>query len=109
MLPAQAKQAALSLLRDYVAVRIGLGIPYDPGKLERDVAKSKDLLTRLWRQAVAVSEPQTLAANRFIERVPAYLYHVPNAVVLMLLGVGTVTVGFTSHRVDGNPTTPSAC
>ena len=66
MLPAQAQVSILSLLREYVAVRIGLGVPYDIAKLERDVAKSKDLLTRLWQQAVAVSEPQSLPANRFI-------------------------------------------
>jgi hypothetical protein len=117
MLPAQAKSASLSLLRDYAAVRIGLGIPYDQSKLERDIAKSKDLLTRLWQQAVTVSEPQTLAANRFInaldemtkiqeKRVSAYLYHVPNAVVLMLLGVGMITVGFTGYYIGLTETRP---
>jgi hypothetical protein len=117
MLPPQAQQTTFSLLRDYVAVRIGLGIPYDPAKLERDVAKSKDLLTRLWQQAVAVSEPQSLAANRFINsldemtkiqerRVSAFLYHVPNAVVLMLLGVGMVTVGFTGYHTGLTETRP---
>src|SRR5262252_9239194 len=40
-------QATLSLLRNYAAVRIGLGTPYDQAKLDRDLSKSKDLLTRL--------------------------------------------------------------
>jgi hypothetical protein len=117
MLPAPAQAAILSLLRDYVAVRIGLGIPYDPGKLERDVAKSKDLLTRLWRQAVAVSEPQSLPANRFINsldemtkiqerRLSALRYHVPDAVVLMLLGVAMVAVGFTGYHAGLTETRP---
>jgi hypothetical protein len=39
MLPTQAQAQILKLLRDYVAVRIGLGVPYDPAKLERDIAK----------------------------------------------------------------------
>jgi len=110
MLPTQAQAPILSLLRDYMAVRIGLGVPYDPAKLERDAAKSTDLLTRLWQQAVAVSEPQSLPANRFINsldemtkiqerRLHALLYHVPNAVVLMLLGVAMVAVGFTGYHV----------
>ena len=34
MLPTQAQPPILGLLRDYMAVRIGLGVPYDPAKLE---------------------------------------------------------------------------
>ena len=109
MLPAQAQVSILSLLREYVAVRIGLGVPYDIAKLERDVAKSKDLLTRLWQQAVAVSGPQSLPANRFINsldemtkfqerRLFALRCHVPNAFVLMLLAVAMVAVGFTGYH-----------
>ena len=117
MLPTQAQAPILSLLRDYMAVRIGLGVPYDPAKLERDAAKSTDLLTRLWQQAVAVSEPQSLPANRFINsldemtkiqerRLHALLYHVPNAVVLVLLGVAMVAVGFTGYHVGLTETRP---
>jgi hypothetical protein len=39
-LPKQAQAPILNLLREYVAVRVGLGRPYDPAKLDRDVAKS---------------------------------------------------------------------
>src|SRR6516162_9229817 len=53
MLPAQAQSSILGLLRDYISIRIGLGVPYDSAKLERDVTKSKELLRRLWQQAVA--------------------------------------------------------
>ena len=117
MLPTHAQPQILGLLRDYIAVRIGLGVPYDPAKLERDAAKSTDLLTRLWQQAVAVSEPQSLPANRFINsldemtkiqerRLHALLYHVPNAVVLMLLGVAMVAVGFTGYHVGLTETRP---
>ena len=66
MLPKEAQAPILSTLRDYVAVRIGLGFPYDPKKLERDVARSEELLGSLWRQAAAVSEPQSLPAHRFV-------------------------------------------
>jgi hypothetical protein len=68
-----------------------------PGRLQ-------DLLARLWQQAVTVSDPQSLPANRFInslnemtkiqeKRLAALRYHVPNAVVLMLLAVAMVAVG----------------
>ena len=117
MLPAQAQGPILSLLRDYVTVRIGLGVPYDPAKLERDVATSRELLTQLWQQAVSVSEPQSLPANRFINsldevtkiqerRLSALRYHVPNAVVLMLLGVAIVAVGFTGYHGGLTQTRP---
>ena len=51
MLPETAKGPVLSMLRDYAAVRIGLGVPYDPVKLDRDIAKSLDLQAKLWQQA----------------------------------------------------------
>lgn len=38
MLPEPAREPILSLLRDYTAVRIGLGVPYDPAKFQRDIA-----------------------------------------------------------------------
>jgi hypothetical protein len=117
MLPGQVQVSILSLLREYVTVRIGLGVPYDVAKLERDVAKSKDLLTRLWQQAVAVSEPQSLPANRFINsldemtkiqerRLFALRYHVPNAFVLMLLAVAIVAIGFTGYHAGLTETRP---
>jgi hypothetical protein len=109
MLPMKAQAPILSALRDYVAVRIGLGIPYDPAKMDRDVAKSRDLLTTLWRQAAAVSEPQSLPAHRFINsldemtkiqerRLISLRYYVPNAILLMLLGVATVAIGLTGYQ-----------
>src|SRR5690348_9097131 len=36
MLPLPAQKPTLSLLRDYIVVRIGLGVPFDSSKLERD-------------------------------------------------------------------------
>lgn len=117
MLPTQAQAPILSLLRHYVTVRIGLGVPYDPAKLERDAAESRDLLMRLWQQAVAVSEPQSLPENRFINslddvtkiqerRLHALLYHVPSAVVLMLLSVAMVAVGFMGYHGGLTETQP---
>jgi hypothetical protein len=117
MLPAQAQAPVFSLLRNYVTVRIDFGIPYDPAKLERDVTKSKELLTRLWKQAVAVSEPQSLPTNRFINsldemtkiqerRLSALRYHIPDAVVVMLIGVAMVAVGFTGYHVGLTETRP---
>jgi hypothetical protein len=112
MLPEPAKSSVLSTLRDYVAVRIGLGVPYDPAKLERDVAKSLDLHTKLWQQAVAVSvaAPQSRPASQFAaaldelikiheKRLMALRYHIPNAVLLMLFAVAFVAMVFTGYQV----------
>jgi hypothetical protein len=111
MLPESAQKPILGMLRDYTAVRIGLGIPYDPAKLARDVVRSLELQTRLWQQAVAVTAtaPQSLPAYRFVgslnemnniheRRLTALRYHVPGAVMVMLVGVAMVAMGFTGYQ-----------
>ncbi len=111
MLPEPAQGPILRLLRDYVAVRIGLGVPFNPAKLDRDVARSVDLQTRLWQQAVAVTAaaPQSLPVYRFVAslneinniheaRLTALHYHVPAPVMLMLVGVAMVAMGFTGYN-----------
>jgi hypothetical protein len=109
MLPKQAQQAVLGLLREYAAVRIGLGRPYDPAKLERDIDKSRELLAQLWQQAAAVSEAQSLPTNRFIisldemtkvqqQRIISRQYDVPSAILFMMLGVAFVAMGFTGYQ-----------
>jgi hypothetical protein len=111
MLPEPAQGPILSLLRDYAAVRIGLGVPFDPSKLQRDVAQSLNLQTKLWQQAVAVTAtaPQSLPAYRFVaslneinniheRRLTALRYHVPAEVTLMLIGVAMVAMGFTGYH-----------
>jgi len=109
MLPKEARAPILSLLHEYVGVRIGLGIPYDPAKLKRDVARSEDLLNKLWQQAETVSEPQSLPAHRFIgslddmtkiqeRRQIALGYHIPSAALLMLIAVAIVAMGFTGYQ-----------
>jgi hypothetical protein len=111
MLPKEAQPAILNRLQDYVALRIGLHTD-DPAQLERDTAKSREVLSDLWRQAVAVSEPQSLPAHRFINslnemikieerRLESAQYYVPNAVLLMLLGVAAIAVGFTGYQSGG--------
>jgi hypothetical protein len=112
MLPEPAKSSVLGMLRDYGAVRIGLGVPYDPAKLERDVAKSLDLHAKLWQQAVAVSAmaPQSRPASQFAaaldelikiheKRLMGLRYHVPNAVIVMLFAVAFVAMVFTGYQV----------
>jgi len=112
MLPEPAKSSVLSMLRDYAAVRLGLGVPYDPAKLERDVAKSLDLQSKLWQQAVAVSAmtPQSLPTSQFVasldemskiheKRLMALRYHVPDAVIVMLFAVAIVAMVFTGYQV----------
>jgi hypothetical protein len=111
MLPQPAQGTILSLLREYAVVRAGLGIPYDPSKMERDTSRSLDLQTRLWQQATAVTaaSPQSLPAFRFVaplnemnnvheRRLTALRNHVPVEVALMLLGVGMVALGFAGYH-----------
>ena len=111
MLPEAAQKPILGMLRDYVGVRIGLGVPYDPAKLDRDIARSLDLQAKLWQQAVAVTatEPQSLPAYRFVaslnemnniheSRLTALRYRVPDAVMFMLIGVAMVAMGLTGYH-----------
>ncbi len=111
MLPAPAQQPIMDLLREYTAVRVGLGIPFDPPKLERDVARSLDLQARLWQQAVTVTAaaPQSLPAYRFVaslnemnniheRRLTALRYHVPAAVEFTLAGIALVAMGFAGYN-----------
>ena len=111
MLPESAQKPILSLLRDYTTVRIGLGVPFDPAKFQRDVARSLELQTRLWQQAVAVTAeaPQSLPVYRFVGslneinnihegRLTSLRYHVPGAVMVMLIGVSMVAMAFTGYN-----------
>src|SRR3954447_3843370 len=111
MLPDASKRPILSLLRDYTAIRIGLGVPFDPAKMDRDVAQSLVLQSQLWQQAVAVTAaaPQSLPTYRFVaslnemnniheRRLTALRYHVPAEVMLMLIGVAMVAMGFTGYH-----------
>jgi hypothetical protein len=111
MLPESAQKPILSLLHDYIALRIGLGLPYDPAKLERDIARSLDLQAKLWQHAVAVSTaaPQSLPVDRFVgslnemnnihaKRLTALRYHVPGAVLALLIGVSMVAMLFTGYH-----------
>src|SRR4051794_20512117 len=68
MLPDASKKPILSFLRDYIAIRTGLGVPFGPAKMERDVALSLSLQSQLWQQAVAITQaaPQALPAYRFV-------------------------------------------
>jgi hypothetical protein len=115
MLPEPAQGTILNLLRGYTAVRIGLGVPFDPAKIQRDIARSLELQSRLWQQAVAVSAaaPQSLPAYRFTaslnemnnvheRRITALRYNVPAAVTLMLIGVAMVAMGFTGYHTGKN-------
>jgi hypothetical protein len=68
----------------------------------------------LWQEAMAVTvaAPQSLPAYRFVaslnemnniheKRLTALCYHVPGAVMFMLIGVATVAIGFTGYDAGG--------
>ena len=111
MLPDSAQKPILSLLRDYTAVRIGLGVPYDPAKLAHDVNRSAELQSQLWQQAVSVTTttPQSLSASRMVvslnemnniqeNRLTALRNHVPGVVMFLLVAVAMVATGFAGYH-----------
>lgn len=111
MLPQPEQGRILHLLRDYTAVRVGLGVPFDPAKLLHDVDRSARLQQQLWQQANAVTAtaPQSLPVHRFVAalnemtniaeaRLTALRNHVPAAVLLTLIGVAEVALGFTGYH-----------
>jgi hypothetical protein len=111
MLPGPAQKPILGLLRDYTTVRIGLGVPYDPAKLARDVARSVELQNQLWQQAVTITAaaPQSLPAYRFVaslnemnniheSRLTGLRYHAPGVVMFLLIVVAMVATGFTGYH-----------
>lgn len=111
MLPDPSRGDILRLLRTYADVRLGLDIPHDAAKLQRDVARSLQLQQALWQQAATATAaaPQSLAAYRFVAalnemtnihetRLTALRFHVPLPVVLMLVGVAEVALGFTGYQ-----------
>jgi hypothetical protein len=111
MLPEPAQEPILKLLREYAAVRVSLGVPFDPSKMEQDIARSLDLQVRLWGQAQAVTaaNPQSLPVYRFAgslnemnniheRRVTALRNGVPIAVTFMLIGISMVSMGFTGYN-----------
>lgn len=111
MLPEPAQRRILPLLHDYAVVRTELGVPYNPTKFDRDVARSLDLQNQLWQEAVSLtaSSPQSLPVYRFVAslnelnnihetRVSALRYHVPASVMAVLIGVAIVAMGFAGYQ-----------
>jgi hypothetical protein len=111
MLPTEAQPPILRLLRDYTTARIGLGIPHDPEKLARDVARSTDLQSQLWQRAVALSNAarQSLPLHRFVgslnemnnvheRRLTGLRNQVPPEVMGILIGVSMMAMAFTGFQ-----------
>jgi Protein of unknown function (DUF4239) len=115
MLPEPMRTEARNLLRQYVDVR--LEAVQQPGKLEQAIARSEELQTRLWLQAVAATEkersPMTSlfvqSTNQVIDlhaarlmaglqsRVPAVIW-----IVLYLLGfLSMVMLGYNTGMTSG--------
>jgi len=93
-------------------VRIVLGIPYDPIKLDRDVTRSVEIEAALWNEATkVVAIRDTPSTNRFVNslsqmntlherRVTALRYHVPGVVTAILVGIAMIAMGFTGFHGD---------
>lgn len=117
MLPQADRGPVLAELRDYTNVRIGLGSPYDPAKLEADTKRSGDLRADLWRRAVAAetAQPQSLGVYQFVanlnemnnageKRLTALRNHVPVVITFMLAGTALVAMGFVGYGTGVNGT-----
>ncbi len=111
MLPEPTRQPIFDLLREYTAVRIGLGRPFDVAKLDQDVARSVALQARLWEIAVeaTAASPQSLPVYRFVgslnemnnvheSRLTAIRNRIPGEVMAMLLGVAMIAMALTGFH-----------
>ncbi len=111
MLPPGQKAAVLSTLGAYATIRANLGARYDPPQSERDEARSLVLLSSLWKltEAADAAAPNSWAVNRFAnaleavsviqeKRIAARHYHIPIAVIAMLVGTSIVAMGFTGFH-----------
>jgi hypothetical protein len=117
MLPQSAQTSILALLRDYITVRAGLGTPYDPSKLDQDIARSLDLQTALLQQATVLTaaSPQALPVYRFVRsliemrdvhgrRLTALRNHVPGEIMLILVGAAMVAMAFAGYQISDRAT-----
>jgi hypothetical protein len=111
MLPPAQRAAVLSNLGAYATTRANLGARYDPPQAKRDEARSLVLLSNLWTltEGAEAATPNTLAVNRFAnalealsviqeKRIAARHYHIPIAVIAMLVGTSIVAMGFTGFH-----------
>src|SRR5581483_1114088 len=102
-LPSRERAPILALLRKYVQVRIALGVPYSPEKLQRDTTASVGLQSLLWQRATAlgVAEPRSLPVAEFREslnnlnnvherRLTTLRVRVPVPVIVMLIATAMV-------------------
>ena len=110
MLPQADQAPIIADLKGYTNLRINLGAPYDPAKLDADIKRSGELRDDLWKRAVAISaaEPQSLPGYRFIaslnemnnmgeKRITALRNHVPVVISFMLGGTALVAMGFAGY------------
>jgi hypothetical protein len=117
MLPQSAQAPILAQLRDYIKVRAGLGTPYDPSKLDQDIARSVDLQAKLWQQASALTaaSPQALPVYRFVNslielrdvhewRLAALRNHVPGEIMLIQVGAAMVAMAFAGYQISDRAT-----
>ena len=117
LLPKEVQAPTLNLLYQYAITRAGLGVPYNPLKLENDIERSKYILRQLWENTSSFVVPQSLPISLYLvalddltklqqKRLGSYLYHIPDAVILMLLSVAALAIGFTGYHVSLTETKP---
>ena len=117
MLPQADQAPVLAELHEYTNLRIGLGSPFDPAKLDADVKRSGDIRADLWRRGVAAetAQPQSLGVYQFVfnlnemnnmgeKRLTALRNHVPFVITFMLGGTALIAMGFVGYGagVNGN-------
>lgn len=111
MLPEAPRGALLGMLRDYALLRAGLGVPYDPARMEREIAAALALQGRMWGLAaeLGLAAPQSLAVHRFVgalnevtnmqeRRLSALRGHVPSPVIFILIATACIGMGFSGFN-----------
>jgi hypothetical protein len=111
LLPAPHNTESLKLLREYVQIRLDVGLnPPTPEVLNPALVRSNAIQEALWRQATAVVAKDSSmvptglfmqALNDMIDSqqerlVPTY-NHLPNFVLVVLYGVAAIAAGFSGY------------
>jgi hypothetical protein len=111
LLPVPHNKEIISLLRDYVQIRLDLTRkPVSQEELRAALVRSNEIQEKLWQQARAMATKDTgmvptglfiQALNDMIDdqekRIAAVTNHVPVVVLLALYGIAAVSSGFTGY------------
>ncbi|MGJ0510276.1 MAG: hypothetical protein ACR652_24790 [Methylocystis sp.] len=111
LLPAPHNAACVTLLREYIGVRVELAKAISqPAPIEKAISRSNAIQESLWKEAKAVASKDTgmVPTGLFIQalndvfdaqesRLTAFRLRVPRIVFLALYGIAAVGIGFSGY------------